>query len=500
MNKAFSAFAKFYLHCLVTQCSKLSKGSEGVAHYTYLKNHCESIELSARDPSVWKVSKALQKEYEAEKRKHLRTIYPGLQQLVADSVEEWNSSSENKTLRDEAVGIYNSARNSRTGLSNTDYNKFAQYLLLLLSTVNRNRKTVISELTNRMVWAAEEVYRSPDKEIHVGKTQKDGWENIGRVVTMQRSSGATKTEETVSVYINPFCWSLCRMYGDIKKWFFDGQRAAKMKGKGDNEPDARFFLSATGGPAVVSKTTFAQFAKVGGLPGATTNTLRKGATTKFRENPEMRPMESVIMDHSEGVAVHHYDQGRTSQQVRGKDWLSEKSQGTGSTVDLELSPDTVAKWKEAEEEESRKARELSLKFMVRAETYSNPARKVTRQWRILPEWRKRLVTIMVKDGSEIARRVLPPKVFPKDRRGNDLAWTKTFYRWIDSLNGQDGEEIREIERNLFHKVRRKQPFTCLDCVKEQSYFSVCQAGYGEGRPVDKARGHWQGVKGAAERG
>lgn len=60
---------------------------------------------------------------------------------------------------------------------------------------------------------------------------------------------------------------------------------------------------------------FQKFAEATGLPRASANTLRKGATTNYRQDPTMSLKEHVIMDHSSKTADLHYDQSRTMEQV-----------------------------------------------------------------------------------------------------------------------------------------------------------------------------------------
>ena len=35
----------------------------------------------------------------------------------------------------------------------------------------------------------------------------------------------------------------------------------------------------------------------------------------------------------------------------------------------------------------------------------------------------------------------------------DSRWSRTFYRFIDTAEGEEGDRVREIERDLFHKVK-----------------------------------------------
>ena len=81
------------------------------------------------------------------------------------------------------------------------------------------------------------------------------------------------------------------------------------------DPNAAFFLTAAGLAASVTNHTFKKFASVVGLPKASANTIRRGATTNLRKDPVMSAKEPIIMDHSAKVADHHYDQGRTVDQV-----------------------------------------------------------------------------------------------------------------------------------------------------------------------------------------
>lgn len=213
----------------------------------------------------------------------------------------------------------------------------------------------------------------------------------------------------------------------------------QLRGKEETDPKATFFLTASGAPAVVSKSMFKVFVDTTGLAKASANTLRKGATTKLREDAQMSAKESVIMDHSDKTADHYYDQSRTSDQVgwmgagvhenhlqfflqvKGKTWLSDIDSGSQlslKAVNYEVSPETSSGWSKREEQEKRRAKERSMEFMRDADKYSNPANKVTARWRILPEWRIKLAEAMLADpNSEIGQRVCPPAKFPKDKKG-----------------------------------------------------------------------------------
>ena len=253
-----------------------------------------------------------------------------------------------------------------------------------------------------------------------------------------------------------------------------------------NDVSKPYFLSASGDAATVSKATFKMFAEAAGLPKASANTLRKGATTKLREDPGMKGSEPEIMDHSKRVADQHYDQGRTNlqvsykhfqnrghitlSQVAGRKWLSQKNSGlelSAAAFKHPVDSNTAVEWSRLDEEERLKARELALQFQRDAGKHSNPVKKVTSQWRVLPDWRDKMADLIRSDpGSEIGRRVCPPAKFPKDKKGRqnidrtstpdifsgDSCWTRTFYRFVDSTDGEDGEEVRRIEREVFHQV------------------------------------------------
>ena len=69
-------------------------------------------------------------------------------------------------------------------------------------------QTVVSELTNRIMWSSDLMLKDKEGSIKTGST-KETAVKIGRVVTMQRSSCATKqTRLSVS------------MYREMKNWFF----------------------------------------------------------------------------------------------------------------------------------------------------------------------------------------------------------------------------------------------------------------------------------------
>ena len=211
---------------LSSACSDISKNS-GVAQYTYLRNHIDSLEAWAKNPKTWERSKMLQSEYSAEKQKYIRSLFPGLEELIADSVKTWNSSNECEKLTSEIVTIYKATKRSEGNfIGPLDYNKIQQFSMFYLSLLNNNRKTVISHLTNEMFSSAECVFKDSEGNLHVGKTT-DG-ELIGRVITMQSSSGATKTKDTVSIYIDMDCYKICRMYEDIKNWYFQGDKKKKV--------------------------------------------------------------------------------------------------------------------------------------------------------------------------------------------------------------------------------------------------------------------------------
>ena len=74
---------------------------------------------------------------------------------------------------------------------------------------------MVTNLTNEMLWSAEDVYLDESGEVMIGVGQGKGTRH-GKVVTLIRSSGGTKTDETVSIFMLTFHVDLCRMYRDIK--------------------------------------------------------------------------------------------------------------------------------------------------------------------------------------------------------------------------------------------------------------------------------------------
>ena len=107
-------------------------------------------------------------------------------------------------------------------------------------------------------------------------------------------------------------------------------------------------------------------------------------------------------------------------QVKGKDWLNRKNRSKSSEEKdkFDLSPETVSSWNKKEQSEIHNAKGKSLQFLIKADDYSNPAKKVTQRWKVLPTWRKTVIDEMLKDpNSEIYQRVCPPASFPKDTKG-----------------------------------------------------------------------------------
>ena len=80
-----------------------------------------------------------------------------------------------------------------------------------------------------MMWAAQDVYIDDEGRVRIGfmlEDEETGRTPDGKVITLTYSTGGTKTENTVSAYINAFQWKLCMMYRDLKAAF--GEREAKV--------------------------------------------------------------------------------------------------------------------------------------------------------------------------------------------------------------------------------------------------------------------------------
>ena len=105
--------------------------------------------------------------------------------------------------------------------------------------------------------------------------------------------------------------------------------------------------------------------------------------------------------------------------MTGKHWLSEKNLSDSEDEEsFQVSPETAAAWQAIENSDKKRAREESREFMRKVDVFSNPVKKITTQWRILPEWRNKIVKAMLSDAnSEIGVRITPPAKFPKDTRG-----------------------------------------------------------------------------------
>ena len=75
------------------------------------------------------------------------------------------------------------------------------------------------------------------------------------------------------------------------------------------------FLTVNGRAATVDKSMYKKFASTSGLPHASANTLRKGATSALMTDPKMRTLESETLGHTVKVAAEFYDQGAQQRKV-----------------------------------------------------------------------------------------------------------------------------------------------------------------------------------------
>lgn len=127
---------------------------------------------------------------------------------------------------------------------------------------------------------------------------------------------------------------------------------------------------------------------------------------------------------------------------------------TLSTISYEIDAETRARWAERDEAEATRRKLQAAAFLDAAAKASNPAKAFTSQWKVLPEDREMIAKDMLSmDDREIYGRVEPSKKFPADRAG-DSFWTRTFYRYLDTLEPTDiGAAIVEAEHRIFTKVR-----------------------------------------------
>ena len=156
-------------------------------------------------------------------------------------------------------------------------------------------------------------------------------------------------------------------------------------------------------------------------------------------------------------------------QVQHRQWLDNKNQGSALTFDsigYKIDDATMLKWTERGGGEDSRGKEEAREYMRQAGEASNPIKDITSRCNMLPGHRKLMSQDMLRDSySEVYARVAPPKDFPKDTQGRhsfmqqmfdnvvvvgDKAWTRTFYRYIDSSTDP---EIVEVEANVFHKVQ-----------------------------------------------
>ena len=150
MLKSFSSLAKYLSHSLDTSASTITGTGLGVAHFTMLKSHIQSLVNIASDPKTWDEAKLLEKEMGAEKKKHLRTIFPGIEGAIGDSIKNWHESLEYKKLVKDIKSIYTNVKESGDKyVSPANYNKFMRFVIFYVFALESNRKTVVSVLTNR---------------------------------------------------------------------------------------------------------------------------------------------------------------------------------------------------------------------------------------------------------------------------------------------------------------------------------------------------------------
>ena len=233
MNKAFSCLTKFLVKSLRSHCTELSKGKEGVSHYTNLINMFTALEKEATDSIAWKASKALEKEHTAAKKHHTNILFPGLQEKVAESVKNWNQSDEFRKMISSVFKIHEEGckgtDDSEDRITTPDYREVLQLAMMALTTSNANRNIVNSTLTNRHIWKADKVFQDNETGEGFVGIGGEGRKEIGKAVTLQQSSGATKTGNTISVYLDQFTMRLLNTYRDVKKFFFVGRKKARVR-------------------------------------------------------------------------------------------------------------------------------------------------------------------------------------------------------------------------------------------------------------------------------
>ena len=65
----------------------------------------------------------------------------------------------------------------------------------------------------------------------------------------------------------------------------------------------------------MDKSMYKKFASTSGLPHASANTLRKGATSSLMTDPKMRTLEPETLGHTAVVGAEFYDQGSQQRKV-----------------------------------------------------------------------------------------------------------------------------------------------------------------------------------------
>ena len=219
-----------------------------------------------------------------------------------------------------------------------------------------------------------------------------------------------------------------------------------MNSDDEIEDDSMFFVNFKGDSLAPMQRTkgslFQRFSTVTGVTNPTLNTVRRGVESKIQSDPKLKTQVENLQSHSGAVGLTYYDKSGTNVRASFIDQLASKESPV--KVAHQVPEDVRKKREEKERKDAEKNLEAAKKMLIMDKMRKNT--RLSSKCKLLPHDKKFLQNLFSNPKTGEIFHALNG-FFPGDQ-----SWKRYFYRCVDSLAGNDGDHLREIEEMSFAQI------------------------------------------------
>ena len=416
-----------------------------------VERHLEDIDKELKQKKLNKQFDKLYKQQKKRKERMEEIVQPSASDSIQNSVKTWFFSEEAQRLEVEAMTIYNQAMALKT-ITKAKFEQFCKWVFFEFMLFDKSRVGILENLKNedyhlkRSAWIPQEMsdlaYKRLPKDWLLYSPPTADAEPTSYEIDLVGDELMNKNQEGQTVIMNDRVFQLCEkmqdlkmiVFGEIKleDFFFvryDGKPLPKLQ----NYPSANSLLHV--------------FGCVTGIPKFTFKSLRKSAEGVIQSSGDLAETTKQLNSHSQKVGEETYDKLRGS---RRNIFLHNLSKNEGCNTLRNITVDDEERRRRQERDENAK-KELISKANKYLDSQKNVASFDFRPTAVNQDDVSLLRSVFGAniEGMLVKRynvKVAPITLFTA------LDWKESFYKLVDSLDGPNGDALRELEEKVFRNT------------------------------------------------